>query len=776
MPANVVKTAEDERLWNKAKVQAEKQGRAKDYAYVMGIFQRMKGNKSETEVFTVDPDVLEKSFQNMRQLFTSSGMRRNIPGQIPSVTLPPSLTNPPVLKPKDMARHRMRMTNPVLTPEGVTRDLGLDPAEETRMQQLVREQLRNANNEAVLRVTLAQAMNYSQAMDPAQRMALMDRALSYYKHNGISQGNDRRTQLRAQGLRKAEGEGSRGGIVVGHTSSGKPIYAKQHAHQMTREEFLGKPKRTKASNAKDLRASHSKWTKDAPAEDFHVKGWSEGSFKIHRGHNEDASSADYVVTYDGKPIASYDGTNLVVSRNMRRQGIATHLVAKFRTDNPHIPVAETRTKNAQKTQEAAWEMIQEQASKMGKAEQFHVDLLVLEKAGKAPGYGGPMFIGPKGGKWRDAKHTRPWKDPKDWEAMTRKEKFKAREMGAKPKPLGKEAAAELMDRVIAVMQEDFQKHGHGQTTATSFGVYPAQPLSGVNHHHIDQALKLALKQGLVRKMVAVKEEHETGSGWASKKTGLKHKRMSYALTDKGHAHQHEGHTPPEADPVEHVEKSEVFTFLEKGGGEGSRGGQVIGHDAKGNPIYAHHDMASHYAQQAASHGMKAHSMKGKAKKEAHAKIAEHHANAAKHYREAHKKTGDQKHLDAANFQERSAQLHSKKAGIKKSLILEKAQARGGNYHRRVTNPDTGKHRYFYSEEEYAKRDDAHVSGKEAKAAACRMAVDKVVGDKGCEMSAIKNLADKYDPEMIADVIRNGVKSGKWTHEGGTLKRSVTKNA
>lgn len=42
MPAGVVKSSRDERLWNEAKQQAAKQGRAGDYAYIMGIFERMK--------------------------------------------------------------------------------------------------------------------------------------------------------------------------------------------------------------------------------------------------------------------------------------------------------------------------------------------------------------------------------------------------------------------------------------------------------------------------------------------------------------------------------------------------------------------------------------------------------------------------------------------------------------------------------------------------------------------------------------------------------------
>jgi hypothetical protein len=40
-----VKTDRDERLWAEAKKQAKEQGKGDDYAYVMGIFQRMKNRK-----------------------------------------------------------------------------------------------------------------------------------------------------------------------------------------------------------------------------------------------------------------------------------------------------------------------------------------------------------------------------------------------------------------------------------------------------------------------------------------------------------------------------------------------------------------------------------------------------------------------------------------------------------------------------------------------------------------------------------------------------------
>jgi hypothetical protein len=42
MPVGVVKNAEDEKHWGEAKAQAQKEGHEGDWAYVMGIYQRMK--------------------------------------------------------------------------------------------------------------------------------------------------------------------------------------------------------------------------------------------------------------------------------------------------------------------------------------------------------------------------------------------------------------------------------------------------------------------------------------------------------------------------------------------------------------------------------------------------------------------------------------------------------------------------------------------------------------------------------------------------------------
>lgn len=61
MPTNAVKTARDEHLWTQAKQLARKQGRAKDYSYIMGIYQRSKGEKSMLALMANGEDELRKA-------------------------------------------------------------------------------------------------------------------------------------------------------------------------------------------------------------------------------------------------------------------------------------------------------------------------------------------------------------------------------------------------------------------------------------------------------------------------------------------------------------------------------------------------------------------------------------------------------------------------------------------------------------------------------------------------------------------------------------------
>lgn len=107
---------------------------------------------------------------------------------------------------------------------------------------------------------------------------------------------------------------------------------------MTRDEFLGKPRIIKDFSVENLRVT----AKSGETEPFMDK------YEIGRGEQ-------YVVTHQGNPIAQYDGRILVVDFRYRHRGIATELVYDFRTRNPHVLPAKSRTKVAQHIQEKVWD-------------------------------------------------------------------------------------------------------------------------------------------------------------------------------------------------------------------------------------------------------------------------------------------------------------------------------------------------------------------------------------------------------------------------------------
>jgi len=101
--------------------------------------------------------------------------------------------------------------------------------------------------------------------------------------------------------------------------------------------------------------------------------------------------------------------------------------------------------------------------------------------------------------------------------------------------------------------------------------------------------------------------------------------------------------------------------------------------------------------------------------------------------------------------------------------MRKASPRGGSYHRRVTDKETGKHRYFYNEDDYAKQDGAHVSGRDVLKRKCREGLAKRVG-KGCTLDDLKGYGG-YDDELVKDAIRDSVKAGELVHTAGKLAPS-----
>lgn len=78
-PASVVRTPRDERLWRMAKASAARQGRAGDWAYVMGIFQHMKHRTGSEPVGNPDEDDERPTMDEARAARLARSMALEIP-------------------------------------------------------------------------------------------------------------------------------------------------------------------------------------------------------------------------------------------------------------------------------------------------------------------------------------------------------------------------------------------------------------------------------------------------------------------------------------------------------------------------------------------------------------------------------------------------------------------------------------------------------------------------------------------------------------------------
>jgi hypothetical protein len=131
-------------------------------------------------------------------------------------------------------------------------------------------------------------------------------------------------------------------VGMGIKSVGDDIF------NLSKQEFLGKPRITKNANAADLKPIELTTLKDVEPQPFMG-----GKYQIKM--NEDGA----VVLDKGKPIGSYNfGDTLVVDKPYRKSGLAQELVYEWRTTFPAPAVAEERTKASQAIQEKVWERIQ----------------------------------------------------------------------------------------------------------------------------------------------------------------------------------------------------------------------------------------------------------------------------------------------------------------------------------------------------------------------------------------------------------------------------------
>jgi hypothetical protein len=168
MPVGVVKNSRDEHLWNKAKSVAEKQGRAKDWAYIMGIYQKMSGDHAEKSLTKSTTAHLSPKF-----------ILTKWPGQVPSRENIDMLRYTKEMPKEPTTAQLLDHGGTYLTPRAVIDGLGLSKAQEQEWSQFLHKALRS-QNELVMRHEVVGKM-LADRMDPDLRRALFQRALSCYR-------------------------------------------------------------------------------------------------------------------------------------------------------------------------------------------------------------------------------------------------------------------------------------------------------------------------------------------------------------------------------------------------------------------------------------------------------------------------------------------------------------------------------------------------------------------------------------------------------------------
>lgn len=111
--------------------------------------------------------------------------------------------------------------------------------------------------------------------------------------------------------------------------------------------------------------------------------------------------------------------------------------------------------------------------------------------------------------------------------------------------------------------------------------------------------------------------------------------------------------------------------------------------------------------------------------------------------------------------------------------LIKAEAKGGNYFRRVPKQKGKGYNYYYDEEKYAASRQAHLDGQATRSARLNKAVLGAVdgaGKKGCTVKSLRAMAKKEGKEHVAAAIKSCLEKGDLTYKAGALYRKAMKNA
>lgn len=109
--------------------------------------------------------------------------------------------------------------------------------------------------------------------------------------------------------------------------------------------------------------------------------------------------------------------------------------------------------------------------------------------------------------------------------------------------------------------------------------------------------------------------------------------------------------------------------------------------------------------------------------------------------------------------------------------LKKAEAKGGNYHRRVPRKNGKGYTYYYDEGKYAASRNAHLDGPATRSARLTKAVLGAVdgaGKKGCAVKSLRDMAKREGKDHVAAAIKGCIENGDLTLKKGVLYRKALK--
>ena len=106
-----------------------------------------------------------------------------------------------------------------------------------------------------------------------------------------------------------------------------------------------------------------------------------------------------------------------------------------------------------------------------------------------------------------------------------------------------------------------------------------------------------------------------------------------------------------------------------------------------------------------------------------------------------------------------------KKSIQFHIDLEKAEARGGNYFRRVPKKNGKGYNYFYNEDDYHKNKNSHLDGDTAHRGYIGNKIKVMLSTGAKDIKAFKGLVKKYGVDKVHKVIQGSIEKGDLVYKG-----------